>query len=156
MYEWNHDSENQSNWTDGIRWKAIKNLHFSDSKQWTVERFLLPWDYDRLAQRGNMCTEMVGFRYSWEKITCKSIGNSTRSDWESQNMLKKIEWLSSSTPLHYFYDIEPDFCYCQRGLSCKIVRIFLKKPTINLQFTCTGYALTMHQTIFGMVEANRQ
>ena len=26
----------------------------------------------------------------------------------------------------------------------------------KLQFTCTGYALTMHQTIFGMVEANRQ
>ena len=64
--------------------------------------------------------------------------------------------ISIVCPDPYFYDIEPDFCYCQRGSSCKIVRIFLKKPTINLQFTCTGYALTMHQTIFGMVEANRQ
>ena len=32
----------------------------------------------------------------------------------------------------------------------------MKTPIIILQFSCTDYALTMHQTIFGMVEANRQ
>ena len=32
----------------------------------------------------------------------------------------------------------------------------MKTPIIILQFSCTDYALTMHQAICGMVEANRK
>ena len=90
------------------------------------------------------------FPYSDEIIVV-----ATFFDVSHNSLLKKQNDCQAVHHCIIFAELRRFFCHCQWG-DLHNCSDFFEKATINLQFTCTGYALTMHQTIFGMVEANRQ